>query len=331
MNPQSRWPVFMLAGLSLILTTALASSPASLGAEGHFERTLKVTGPVELDVSTGSGSINVRTGDASTVRVYGTIRAHDGFFRGEDAEKKVRYLEANPPIEQHGDIIKIGRIEDSELQRNVSISYELVVPVETRLRSRTGSGSQTIEGVHGPLEVSTGSGHIRVSRIGDEVRAATGSGGIELQTVKGNVRASTGSGSIRAIGIAGGLKASTGSGNVTLEETAPGDVDISTGSGRVELKNIHGDVRAHTASGSITAEGEGTNTWRLQTASGSISAHLPPQAGFNLRARTSSGRITTERQMTVQGTISRREVSGKVGNGGFLLDVSTASGNIHIE
>ncbi len=314
--------------ITLSVTLLMASSLRA--AEGHFERTLKVTGPVELDVGTGSGSITVRTGDASSVRVSGTIRASGGFF-GADPERKVRYLESNPPIEQHGNVIKVGRVEDPELERNVSISYELVVPAETRLRTGSGSGSQSIDGIAGPLEASTGSGHIEASSIGNEVRASTGSGGIELRSVKGSAHASAGSGTIRATGIAGGLRASTGSGNVILEQTAPGDVEIGTGSGNIELRNVHGALRAHTASGTITAEGEGAGTWRLETASGSVTVRLPSQQGFDLQARTVSGSITTDRPLTVRGTVSRRELHGRVGNGGFLLDVSTVSGNIHVK
>lgn len=331
MRSELRWPAYIALGLFLALATALAPYPMPAASEGHFERTLKVTGPVELDVGTGSGSINVRTGDASSVRVSGTIRAAGGFFTSEGAEKKVRFLETNPPIEQHDNIIKIGQIEDPELQHNISISYELVVPAETRLRSATGSGNQTIDGVRGPLDTSTGSGHLRASNIGSEVRASTGSGGIELEGVNGGVHASTGSGPIRAMHVAGGLRASTGSGNITFEQTAPGDVDVETGSGRVEFRNVRGAVRAHTASGTIVGEGEGTGTWRLGTASGSVTVRLPSKPGFNLHARTVSGSITTDRALTVQGTIGRRQLNGKVGDGGFLLDVSTVSGNIHVE
>jgi hypothetical protein len=35
--------------------------------------------------------------------------------------------------------------------------------------------------------------------------------------------------------------------------------------------------------------------------------------------------------MTVQGTFSKYELEGKVGDGGLLLDVSTVSGNIRVE
>lgn len=329
MKSHARWPTIPAVGLFLTIVSAAALSLAA-ASEGHFERTLKVTGPVELEVGTGSGTIKVRAGDASSVRVYGTIRASGSLFGG-DAGRKVRYLESNPPIEQRDNVIKIGRVVDPEVERNISISYELVVPAQTRLHSGTGSGSQWIEGIAGPLDASTGSGRIEASSIGNEVRASTGSGGIELRSVKGSVRASTGSGPIRAWGVAGGFRASTGSGNVTLEQTAPGDVEVGTGSGSVELKNVRGSLRAHTASGTITAEGEGSGVWRLETASGSVNVRLPSQQGFDLHARTVSGGIFTDHPMTLKGTVSRREVNGRAGNGGFLLDLSTVSGNIHIE
>jgi hypothetical protein len=319
------------SGILTLAAMALCLSGPARAAEGHFARTLQVTGPVELDVQTGSGTISVRTGDNSTVRVSGTIRTSDSWFNGDDAEKKVRYLEANPPIEQHGDVVKVGHIEDESLQRNISISYEVVVPAATRLRSSSGSGDQDVSGLNGPVEASSGSGSLKLANIGDTVRASTGSGHIAVEAVKGTVRASTGSGEILATGVAGGLHASTGSGNVTLRQTAPGEVQVNTGSGTVQLEGVHGTVHASTASGNIRVDGEGQGSWRLSTASGNVSVRLPSQQGFTLHAQTVSGSIHTAREMTVQGTLGRHELEGKVGGGGFLLDVSTVSGNISVD
>jgi len=322
--------LFLLGILTLAAMSLCLPAPAR-AAEGHFARTVQVSGAVELEVQTGSGTIDVRTGDSSTVRITGTIRTSSGWFEGAGAENKVRYLEANPPIEQHGNAIKIGHIEDEDLQRNISISYEIVVPVETRLRSSSGSGEQNVSGLRGPAEASSGSGNLRLTNIGDMVRAATGSGRISVEGVKGSVRASTGSGEILATGVAGGLHASTGSGSVTLRQTAPGDVEVSTGSGTLQLEGVHGAVRAQTASGNILVEGEGQSSWRLSTASGSVTVRLPAQQGFTLRAHTVSGNVHTAREMTVQGTFGKHELEGKVGDGGLMLDVSTVSGNIRVE
>jgi len=330
MNSRLRWTTAFFA--VAVLAAAGAAWASDRTAEGSFERTLQVTGAVNLDVTTGSGQITVHAGDAGTVHVRGTIRAHSAWRESDkDAEEKVRYLESNPPIEQNGNAIRIGYIQDEELRRNISISYELVVPVDTRLRSQTGSGGQSIDGVHGPVEASTGSGGLKISNIGAEVQANTGSGGIELNTVKAGVHARTGSGSIRATGIAGEFVGSTGSGGVTLEQTAAGNAEIETGSGSVEARGVRGALRVRTGSGTITAEGEATGEWRLHAGSGNVTVHLPGEAAFDLNARTSSGHIHSAHPITVQGIISPRELHGKVRGGGVLVDVSTSSGAIQIE
>lgn len=318
--------------LTLVLFAAVVALPVRADSvKGHFDRTLKVTGPVDLEVQTGSGSITVRPGTSGTMEVHGTIYAGQGWHSDRDVDERVRAIESNPPIEQDGNAIHIGRMEDRDLMHNISISYELVVPAQTKLRSETGSGSQSIEGIAGPVEANSGSGSLRISKIGGEVHARTGSGGVELDSIQASVRTSTGSGSVRALGIAGGINASTGSGSVKVEQTAAGDVEIETGSGGVEIRGVKGAARISTGSGSIEAEGDPTGQWRLRTASGSVRVRLPEQAAFDLEARTSSGHIESSHPITVQGTISPRELHGKVHGGGVLVELSTSSGSIHIE
>src|SRR6185369_17562291 len=102
------------------------------------------------------------------------------------------------PIEQTGNLVRIGRIPDRDLQ-NVSISYEIVVPPQTNIRSHTGSGRQQLDGIEGRVE------------------AGTGSGSITLRDIRGDVNANTGSGSIRASSIRGGLRMQTGSGGIEVQ------------------------------------------------------------------------------------------------------------------
>lgn len=330
MGVQLRWLVGVFA--VAVLAGAGALSATAYTAEGSFERSLRVTGPVELDIETRAGSITVRAGEAGRVRVRGIIRARTGSgVTRREAEEKVRRLEAEPPIEQEGNVIRIGNAEERDLRQNVSISYELLVPEETRVRARTGSGSQSIEGIRGPVEVETGSGSIKISEVGGEVRAQTGSGRIELDSVNGAVTARTGSGSIRATGIAGGFVASTGSGNVELVQTASGEVRVKTGSGSVEVRGVSGPLRVVTGSGRIGAQGEPIGDWRLRTGVGSVRVTLPSEAAFDLRAHTGSGQVYSEYPLTLRGSLGRRTVEGKVRGGGFLVELETGSGNIHIE
>ncbi|MGH9805248.1 MAG: DUF4097 family beta strand repeat-containing protein [Candidatus Acidiferrales bacterium] len=324
---------FAFVLVALLGIGAIATLPASarVVAEGTFERTLAVTGPVDLGVKTGSGSISVRAGEAGRVRVVGTIKVHSnwGISRG-DAEEKVRRLKSDPPIEQTGNTIRIGKIEDRDLRQNVSISYEIIVPRETQLSTHSGSGGQTIEGLKGPVQAETGSGSIKVSDIGGEVNAETGSGSIDASDIGGRLVAGTGSGSIRATGIAGAARASTGSGSVRLELVTPGEVEVETGSGSVEVTGLRGALRVDTGSGSITVDGTPTGNWKLSTGSGGISLTFPEGAAFELNASTSSGRIYSGHPILVQGEIGKRELRGKVRGGGVLVAVSTGSGNIRI-
>ncbi|HZT69648.1 MAG TPA: DUF4097 family beta strand repeat-containing protein [Terriglobia bacterium] len=317
--------------LMALAATFLAFSTAAAAAEGRFERTLQVTGPVDLTVQTGAGTVTVRTGDASKVEVRGTIRAWGGLFSEDEARKRVSYIESHPPIEQNGNVIRIGKAGDSHMQRNLTISYDLVVPPNTKLTSKTGSGNQTIDGISGPLEASIGSGDIKASNIASSVQASTGSGQVVLVSIAKDVRVTTGSGGVHATGIGGNVRASTGSGEVTIEEAGAGDVHVNTASGNIVLKKVRGLVQAKTASGSITAEGGGQSPWYLETVSGNVSVRVPPNLGFDLHAHTVSGSISTNRPLTLQGAISKREINGKAGSGGFLLDVSTVSGNINID
>src|SRR5260370_24132880 len=74
---------------------------------GSFDRTLQVSGPVDLDVTTGSGNITVRTGGNGSGHVVAKIRAHAS-WTGLSAAEKIRRLETTPPIAQHGHTIPIS-------------------------------------------------------------------------------------------------------------------------------------------------------------------------------------------------------------------------------
>lgn len=302
-------------------------------AEGRFDRTLNVTGPVDLDVTTGSGSIDIRAGSSSVVQIHGQIRANDDWK--SNAQDKVRYLMANPPIEQNGNIIRIGRIDDETYRNNVSISYEIIVPAETQVRSKTGSGNEKIEGLRGPVDATTGSGSIAMDNIANDVIAQTGSGGIELGQVAGRVDARTGSGSIRAEHISGSIKAETGSGSVILGQTSAErgglrDVEVSTGSGSVEVSGVNGSLRAQCHSGRIKVDGTPAGDWKLNASSGGITLQVGTDAAFDLVAHSSSGVIRVDQPVTVTEALSKHELRGKVRGGGHLIDVRTSSGNISI-
>jgi DUF4097 and DUF4098 domain-containing protein YvlB len=312
-----------------LAATALCASPTFAAVRGEFDRVLEVNGEVNLTVETGSGSIEVHRGSSNQVRVIGHISASERF--GEDAEQKVKKLENDPPIAQSGNHIHVGHIDDPELKHNISISYEITGPAQTQLRASSGSGNETVTDISGPVEANSGSGSLRFSTIGAGVHATTGSGNIDLEGANGSVYARTGSGSIRATGVAGGFDGQTGSGRLALEQSAPGSVRAETGSGGLELEHVKGSVHAQAGSGDVRVEGEATGNWVVHTGSGSVELRLPENASFDLDAQTGSGSITLSHPVTVEGSIGRRQVRGKVGGGGVPVEVHTGSGSIRID
>jgi DUF4097 and DUF4098 domain-containing protein YvlB len=264
---------------------ALAALPA-LATEATFERTLTVNGRVELSVNTGSGNIHISRGSGNQVHIFGKVRSNWG--EGSD---RVREIAANPPIEQTGNIIRVGLRHEN--YHNISIEYEIQAPEDAFLDAGSGSGNVTDEGV------------------GE------------------NAKLSTGSGNIHATGLRGGFKVNTGSGDIYAEETGEGDVKAETGSGTIELKGVHGGLHAGTGSGDIKVNGSPASDWKLGTGSGSVEL-WPGSNGFTLDASTGSGSVHTDQEMTVQGSFDKHHITGKVHGGGPTVRIETGSGDIRI-
>jgi hypothetical protein len=324
--------------LVCLLPAALAGPACEIGisaggVEGSFDRDLTVSGPLELEVTSGSGDIQIRTGTDGAVHVRGRMRASNSpwvNFSGTSAEQRIHELEKNPPIEQSGSRIQVGPKQWGEGWNNVSISYEITVPAGTRLEAHSGSGDLEVADVAGPVEVSTGSGNIHVGRIKNAVAAHTGSGDIRLEGAA-SARAATGSGNVVASGVRGDLDARSGSGDITATQQGKGAVDVDTGSGNIDLTGATGPLHVRAASGDITVLGAPSSDWDLSASSGNVRVRLPAQAGVDLDLRSNSGHIETSMPVTTTGSQSKRELKGQVHGGGPRVHVSTSSGGILIQ
>jgi Putative adhesin len=264
---------------------ALAAVPA-LASEQTFERTLTVNGRVELSVATGSGNIHLTHGSGNQIHIFGRVKSSWG-----GSDEKVREIAANPPIEQTGNIVRVG--VHHENLHNISIDYEIEAPADSYLDAGSGSGNLTDDGV------------------GE------------------NAKLNTGSGNIRATGLHGSFSVNTGSGDIYAEQTGQGDVKANTGSGTIELKDVKGGVRAETGSGNIKVDGAPAADWKLQTGSGNVQ-FTPGGTAFTLDASTGSGSVHTDRDMVVQGSFDKHHITGKFNGGGPTVRIETGSGDIHV-
>jgi len=299
--------------LAIALVVMFTSAAFAWGPQGTFDRTLSVSGPVDLEVLTHSGDVKVHADSSSSqVVIHGKIYVGDHWLMGR-RDDEVHAIQQNPPIRQEGNSIHIDYVN----VRNISIDYDVSVPADTTVRTHSGSGDQEIRGTHGNVDVQTGSGDVR------------------LASLTGEIHVQTGSGDVRAHAVSGPVRGGTGSGDVEIEETGPGDIDLHTGAGGITARGLQGGFRGETGSGDITAEGTQSGSWEMHTGSGNVHVQLPSNSAFDADISTSSGRVDVGEpiEMTVQGRIGdvHKSIHGKVRGGGPLLRVRTGSGDIHIE
>lgn len=302
----------MKHSLAIGICVLVASIAAFASEQGHFEKTLNVSGAADLEVLTRSGNVTVHSGSGGSIKIIGRIHVGDRWFTG-NRKADVEAIENNPPIQQNGNSVRINYVD----YRDISVDYEITAPSDTRLRAKTGSGDQTIEGMQAGVDLETGSGDVRLRDLAGDLRVHTGSGNIEGHTVGGP------------------LDARAGSGDLRLEEVGKGDVHVETGSGNIEVRGVDGGLRASTGSGNLRIDGTPVSNWTVKTGSGNADLKLPEQVAYDVDLSTSSGSIVVSPAVTttVQGRVndSRKEIRGKVHGGGPEIAVHTGSGDIRID
>ena len=273
------------------LTAATLGIPAlALASDGTFDKTLSVNGPVQLEVSTGSGYVHVNPGSDNQVHIIGHVHSSHGLMGSN--EDQVQKVVDNPPIQQNGNTIRVGQMHEG-LFNHVSIDYDITAPKATHLKAESGSGDLKAVGMSGGNRLETGSGSIGGDNLGGDAYLQTGSGDIRINfSSGGNVTAGAGSGAIRLTGLKGSLKAETGS----------GDISIS---------------------------GQPLDSWKIEAGSGSIDLNLGGSK-FTLDAETGSGSIHTDQPISMQGSLERHHMTGNVNGGGPTVKVETGSGSIRV-
>jgi hypothetical protein len=284
----------MRSGALLLLSINLAYGIAGAAQQdGSFDRSLSVSGPVDLDVKTDSGGIAVKPGASGYLRVHATLKAQHGWFESSDVASRIRQLERNPPVEQTGNHIRIGYVRDRDLLKGISMRLEIETPADTQVRAHADSGRVHVEGIRGPADCHTDSGGIELYDIGSDVRATADSGGIHLKHINGSAFAHVDSGGIDATEVAGTIDVQADSGGIRVGQTTPAPI-------------------------------------RARADSGGVAVQLASTGGYDIIAESGSGHVSVP-EMTVQGAATPRHVQGKVRNGGPLVSIHVDSGNVNVE
>jgi DUF4097 and DUF4098 domain-containing protein YvlB len=196
--------------------------------------------------------------------------------------------------------------------------FEVTVPVGARLTASTWSGSVSVRGVHGDVDVHAQSGDVDVRDAGDRLDVETLSGDIIIAGVKGET-------TVHSV-----------SGGVTLS-AARGNVEIESVSGDLDLRDIIAkQVRTHTTNGDVEFQGSILDAGRydFSTHSGGISLNLPAEIGAEIGVSTYSGGIESDFPITLKagehgiGSAQSKRLNFTVGRGTARIIAETFSGDI---
>ena len=221
------------------------------------------------------------------------------------------------------------QVDDGNIEVRTGAADRIEARVETRgwrISSDEVRVEPTQSGNHLDLVVrvprehfSFGNHSVRVTLVvpaESTMNLRTKDGNVTVSGVKGEQRISTGDGNLDLSGLDGSLVADTGDGNISAK-------------GRFDLLDIHtgdGNIDADANSGSKMKGG-----WTARTGDGNITLRLPDGFSADLDAHTGDGKVRADFPITTTGAFRENTVRGKMNGGGYLLQLQSGDGDLHIE
>ena len=231
-----------------------------------------------IDADTSNGEIMVRGVEgAQDVHVVATLRTRGDTL--QEAEERLGEIVYH--VTQDGQTVRLryqASDQEKDVRRYSGVSFEVTVPISTRVDAETSNGAITVETISGSVELDTSNGAIAVLGVIGDVVADTSNGAIVMRDVTGDVHADTSNGSIDLTNIAGTVLADTSNGKIELE-AIDGKVDANTSNGSIHYEGtpVGEDNTLHTSNGSITVRIY-TNTsvsFEVDAEDGDIRSSLP--------------------------------------------------------
>lgn len=269
----------------------------------HYTYPLAQDGRFSLENQ--NGRVEISVWDQDKVEITGTKHG-----RYQDSVKNTRIeIQATP------NSVSV-RTVPSSTWRGVGATYSIRLPRRVQLeRVVSSNGRVSVDDVQGNMNLHTTNGSIRLLHTKGDLDLQTTNGGIDIQHT-GNARVRSSNGSMHIEVAKGLLEASSTNGKIEARITDP----EPNASYRLESSNGHIDVSMNQA-----------REIRAHTTNSGITLRIPADSNARLRAQNSNSSITTEFDVMVRGGLeSKHSISGNLGSGGPLLDLTTSNGPIKV-
>src|SRR5438477_4552140 len=323
---------------SMIIRTLLllfvAATTASALSEENVSQSLDGAPGGKPIVDVDFGTIDVSAGANDKI----TLAAHRKIDSDNEAQEK-EYLTSAPVIvSKEGNTVTI-RARRQNKERNLNWSgrcsmdarYTVQVPRSFNSELRTGGGTIIVAELTGSMSADTSGGKLKFTHLRGPTGATTSGGSIELNGCEGALKVDTSGGRIDATDGIGSLEARTSGGSIVVRNFG-GDAKVETSGGRLSFENINVKMFGRTSGGSISAKLKSPEPGdvNLETSAGSIELMVPADAGLDIEAEASSGRVTSDLPFTGTRT-DRDSMKGKINGGGKSVVLRSGAGSISIK
>lgn len=254
-------------------------------------------GPVDADIRTTGGTLNVDAGEYDVITV--SVEPHDNSSASREAAEETRVA-----LEGKHLVVHVPRGKGWAVFRWPRLNITVKLPAQSVLSVKSASSDVTCTGVYNDAVVHTASGDVFIDRVSKEISVNSASGDVRVGWVGGS------------------LRAHSASGDVSVQHSVK-DADITCASGDIEVARADGGVRAKTASGDVKIGVAFKDEIRAHTASGDVSVGVAAGTGVWLDISTASGRTTSDLNMHGSGGNAPTEAALRV-------KVRTASGDINL-
>jgi hypothetical protein len=312
----------------------LAASTAFALSEENVSQTLDGAPGGRLIVDVDFGTIDVAAGPDDKI----SIAAHRKIDSDNDAQEKEYFASTPVSVSKDGNTITIrARRKDRDKgmnwsgRCNMDARYTVRVPKSFNSELRTGGGTIMVAEITGTMSADTSGGKLKFTHLKGPTGATTSGGSIELNACEGPLKVDTSGGRIDAMDGNGSLEARTSGGSIVVRNFS-GDTKVETSGGRLSFENVNGKIFGRTSGGSITAKLKSPvpGDVNLETSAGTIELMVPADAGLDIEAEASSGRVTSE--LPFMGTRTDREsMKGKINGGGKSVVLRSGAGSISIK
>ncbi len=300
---------------------------------------VNVTDAASANITTSFGSVEARNirgdlivhdnnGNVDVSAIGGTADITDSFgnVTFSDVKGRVNCTTSNGRV--YGSSLSGSAVTIRDSFGNLELSN-----IAGSLNAETSNGKITLRSARSTVELRSSFGAIEASDISKGIRAITGNGSITLTDIGGDTFAKTSFGSVSADRINGNLIVENTNGSVTARNVK-GNVEVTTSFAGVMLESVGGKITVSNQNGGISVTAarpaSGCRDIALKTSFSSIRVRIPDGLGYNVTARTSFGRISTDLPITATGGIGPESLNGTIGSGGCQLQLTNANGSIEI-